>query len=230
MVEGKGGRERRCPNCGALIGADATWCGQCFSRLEDEPGGSRGAPEAPTPSAEAGSEGRAGQPPGTESRSPNRMQPPTWPCPTCGFENPIAEDACATCGTPFSALFAEGPNVARIEPRKALVRSLIFPGLGHAALGRSADAVARAAMFIMILGLTAVVIASRPSSVGIAVLILYLCGALATYVFSALEAYRSAQGERPWLTSRQLLWVMVALVIVSVMLLAGAVIAVPKGG
>src|SRR5438093_570924 len=37
-------QERRCPSCGALVGRDADWCGQCFTSLaEPEPQVSEGA-------------------------------------------------------------------------------------------------------------------------------------------------------------------------------------------
>ena len=64
-------------------------------------------------------------------------------------------------------------------------------------------------------GLAAVVVSTHPSSLAVGVLVLYVLAALAIYGFSAIEAFRLAQGERPWLTTRQLLWAVVAIVIAS---------------
>lgn len=224
MSRGTGARERRCPNCGALVGSDASWCGQCFFDLEahrDRPAGEAEPPTArdetePTPTAPI--------------ERPARTKEATWPCPACGEENPIEEDVCSACGTPFSALFKETSGDRQVEPRKALIRSLEFPGLGHAALGRGGDALARGTMFVMVIGLAAIVVSTHPSSLADAVLVLYVVAALAIYGFSAIEAFRLAQGESPWLTTRQLLWAVVGIVIVSVMLLAGAIIGAPRGG
>jgi len=40
-----------------------------------------------------------------------------------------------------------------VDPRDAAIRSLIFPGLGHRALGRGLDGLARGVLFVVTFGL-----------------------------------------------------------------------------
>jgi hypothetical protein len=221
VSEPRGSRERRCPNCGALVGPDATWCGQCFARLDE-----RTEPAAPIEPDVA----RLHEPAGSSKPNPRTTQEATWPCAACGHENPIEADACSVCGSPFSALFKPEQTSPSVDPRTAVFRSLIFPGLGHAALGRGADGLVRGTMFVMVVGLGALAASTHPSSVALWILALYVLAAVAIYGFSAMETNRLAKGGRPWLSTKQLLWAIVGLVILSVMLLAGAIIAAPRGG
>ncbi len=170
-------------------------------------------------------------PPGEDATSP-AAQPaarePSWPCTTCGHENPIELDACSVCGTSFATVMRSDERPAEVDPKDALVASLIFPGLGHRKLGRSLDGFARGLLFAIMCAL-AIILAFAPGS-GIlkAMFTLYLLLALAVYVESAWEAYRMAGGAPAWVSTRQLLWATAAIVIVSVFVLALSVITVAK--
>ena len=197
--------DRRCPSCHGLVAEDAEWCGQCFTPLR----------ATPEPSAEA--RVRASDPASDPSGAPRA--PASWACPTCEHANPIDLDVCAVCGTPFAALFREGEERPSVEPRAALLRSLVFPGLGHALLGRGADGVARGMLFLWTFGTTLLILVSGVSSGPLAgLLALYGLLAISVYTLTALEAYRLAQGAGPIVSSRTLLWGAVSLVLVSVLM------------
>jgi hypothetical protein len=109
----------------------------------------------------------------------------------------------------------------RIDPVEALKWSLIYPGLGHQKAGRGADGAARGALFSLSLVLLIMVGLSGLSSTGPTIMVLlYLMTTLIVYVGSAAEAYRIARGGNPFVSSRTLLWVTVALLLVSIGLLA----------
>jgi ribosomal protein L40E len=201
--------EARCPTCGALVSADADWCGQCYTSLrppEPEP------PRAPTVA-----------PPVTGGPATA-----TWPCPTCGSQNPIELDACGVCGTSFAQLLRQeeerGPAVS---PRDAFLWSLTFPGVGHAKVGRAPDGIARGTLFVLTFGLALVIMLSGVSSAPVfAVVVLLLVAALTIYLGSAAEAYRLAEGGSPFVSARALLWATVALIMLAVSLLAMSVVTV----
>lgn len=203
--------ERRCPHCGGLVAPDAEWCGLCLRPLRPEP--------APAPPAEVG------------VRERRRGAAPTWRCPACEHENPLALDACEVCGTPFARLFVEAAPARRIEPAKALAWSLVWPGLGHWRAGRRAEGFARIVLFAWTLG-TVVLLLVSGSGLGRAapVLGLYALAALATYGLSAVDARRAAVGEGPVVGSRALLWGSVALIVLSVVFATLLTLPVARGG
>lgn len=204
--------ERRCPNCRALVSADADWCGQCFTSLRPDPKAAAG------PRREASTASVAVSPVGADGGVV-----PAWTCPVCQHANAIELDVCVVCGTAFAELFRQDEARPSVDPRTALTKSLLFPGLGHRALGRGADGVARAVLFIWTFG-TALLILSSVVSSGVTsgavagLLAMYLLLALAVYALTAFEAYRIAQGGGPIVSSRVLLWGAVSLVIVSVLM------------
>lgn len=213
----------RCPNCSALVSEDADWCGQCFTPLRTrEPG--------PEPVAVAGpgpSPGEVGR--GAEDETPARPAA-TWPCPTCGSSNPLDLDVCAVCGTSFAQLLRREEDRPTVPPREAFLWSLTFPGVGHAKAGRPADGIARGTLFVLTFGLTLVIVSSGVSTGPVfGVVALLLVSALLLYVGSAFEAYRIAEGGAPFVSARALLWATVALIMVSVSLLAMSVVGVTGG-
>jgi hypothetical protein len=204
----------RCPNCSALVSADADWCGQCFTSLR-----------TPVPDPE----------PDPTRATPNRARPvdgaegavPTWPCPTCGTQNPIELDLCSVCGTSFGQLFREAAAGTTVSPRDAFLWSLTFPGVGHAKAGRAPDGIARGTLFTLTFGLALVIVTSGVSTPPVfGVVILLLGSALVLYLGSAAEAYRIASGGSPFVSARTLLWATVALIMISVALLAMSVVTV----
>lgn len=195
-----GGRteERRCPSCGALVGPGAEWCGQCFATL----------PAAPEPTG----------PGSTQGVGPPAFAAPVWPCPLCRHRNPIEADVCEVCDTPFGRLFEEERR-SEVSPRTALVRSLLFPGAGHAAAGRSGEGLLRGVLFAWTLGMAAMFLSAWRGA-GAVLAGLYGAAAAVIYVLSALEARRLAEGDEPLLPPRALLWGSVALVAASGLLAA----------
>jgi hypothetical protein len=142
-----------------------------------------------------------------------------WTCPVCQQANAIELDVCSVCGTAFAALFRQDEARPSVDPRTAFTKSLLFPGLGHRALGRGADGVARAVLFIWTFGTALLILSAGVSSGAVAGLFsVYLLLALAVYALTAFEAYRIAQGGEPIVSSRVLLWGAVSLVIVSVLM------------
>jgi len=215
-------RERRCPSCGALASADATWCGQCFAPLAaaDEPHppaeGQRPAERAATPGDASSS---------TVATRERRPAAATWPCPVCETDNPIERDACSACGTSFAALLRDEPRPRSVDPRDAFVRSLAFPGLGHRMIGRGGDGLARAVLVLMTLSIAAVAIASGGGgSAVVGIGALFGSIALAAYLGTAFEAARMARGRPALVSSRGLLWIVVGLLMGSVLILALLVI------
>jgi hypothetical protein len=217
--------ERRCPNCGALVAADAQWCGQCFESLvepepEPEPEPVRSPESGPSPGADT-SRSPAGAPPATAL--------PTWPCPACGNANAIELDACAVCGTSFAALMRQGEERPKVEPKTALAWSLIFPGLGHRKVGRGMDGLARGVLFAMLFVMALLTgLSAGGSGVLFGLFALFLGLAVVVYAGTAWEAYHLAEGGEPVVSARALLWATVGVIFLSVAVLALTVITAAK--
>jgi hypothetical protein len=145
-----------------------------------------------------------------------------WMCPECDLENPLEASACARCGTPFRNLFQEGPVRPSVEPGRAAALSLMFPGLGHRALGRSAEGLARAVVFLWTVGMGLAILASAGglSAGPFGPLLVVLFGAAAiVYGTTAADARRIARGDDPVMTSRMLLYGSTGLMFVIVVIL-----------
>jgi hypothetical protein len=198
--------ERRCHNCGALVSAEASWCGQCYASLE------RGESAA---QAAGSQDDVAPSSPTTEDRATA-----TWPCPVCGTDNPLEADACTTCGTSFGSLLSLDGQREPIGPRDALAWSLVFPGVGHQRLGLGLDGLARGILFTMTFGMALLLGFGAARGPTFALFLLYLLLAIGTYSVTAWEAYRVAQGAPLFVPSRPLMWVTVVLMLVSVVALA----------
>lgn len=194
--------ERRCSTCGALVSAEAEWCGQCYAPMRPDAAG------APT----------GGAPPGLEVREGR----PAWTCPVCGQGNAIEASRCTACGTPFGRLFAEPAAMPEVDPQTAAAWSLAFPGLGHWRLGRKGDAVARAIVFAWAFGALLILLVSRFGKGGLgptfSLFAVFLLGSVIVYATSALDAFRLASGSDPIVSSRTLLWGSVGLIVLSVMI------------
>ena len=207
--------DRRCPTCGALVAADAEWCGQCFTPLraaEPDPSATATATRRDRPSS-SGSLGGAIQI--EDGRT-------VWTCPACETRNPIEAGVCTTCGTPFARLLEEPSEHPQLDPQTAAVWSMVFPGLGHWKLGRRGDAIARFAMFGWSFGALLVLLVSRFGKGGLGptmpLFLLFLGASVAIYVLSVIDAYRIAAGEQPLVGSRALLWTSAGLIVLSVLI------------
>jgi hypothetical protein len=150
------------------------------------------------------------------------MGRPTWTCPACSEANPLDLDICRVCGTAFRTLLKEPEVVPDVEPAVALRRSLMFPGLGHVAVGRVAEGVARATLFLWSVGTALFALSARgDGSAGLGPMapmaIMFMVAAVAVYGLSAVDAQRAADRRPPVLSTRFLLYGAAGLVILSVL-------------
>jgi hypothetical protein len=210
----------RCPSCGALVSSDAEWCTQCYEPLRREERaaaaatpGAIGAPREPTTGVVETPGGG-----GLDIAEGHA----TWTCPVCGELNAIEASVCIVCATPFARLFAEPEETPKVDPERAAIWSLVFPGLGHWKLGRKGDAVARFVLFGWSFGTLCVLIVSRIGKGGLgpttALFALFGSASLAIYALSALDAYRIAKEEEPIVSTRVLLWGSAGLVVLSTLI------------
>jgi uncharacterized membrane protein (GlpM family) len=205
--------EPRCPRCGALVAADAEWCGQCLSPLLEAAPAAGPAGPGTTAVATASRFERAADGQGPLS---------AWRCPTCDAANGLEVHACRICGTPFSRLF-EGPmSPPAVSPDAAAAWSLLLPGLGHWFAGRRPEAVARFVLAAWVGGMLVVLLASRGREDGFGMagglVGLFAVAAFALWAEAAIDARRAVSGLRPVVSSRAMLWACVALVGLSILL------------
>ena len=141
-----------------------------------------------------------------------------WTCPVCGTANQIELNMCAACGTPFTRLFEERADRPQVDPRSAAKWSLAFPGLGHAKIGRAAEGVARAVLFLWSIGTALLLLLTPSPGLGFikALAVTVLLAALAAYGLAAIDAFRQAAGDDPILSARLLLYGTAGLVFMSV--------------
>ena len=235
--------ERRCPNCGGLVGADAEWCTQCFARLTDpEPtapeAGEGESASAPAPAGPAeGSEGtedlgaieegpggflRLGPKTGIGAGLHAKGESIVWDCAMCGTENPLEAAVCSVCGTPFGKIFEEPEEGPSVDPGRAATFSLFFPGIGHFLAGRVGEGFARAVVFAFSLVLGILSIGPvRAGSRGLHLMLMLLSFAVsaAIYVTSTADAGRAARGEPQILPMRVLLYGAVGLIFLAIVVL-----------
>jgi ribosomal protein L40E len=202
--------ERRCRSCGALVAADAQWCGQCFAPVrEPEP-----IPEPiPEPAPSVATTGTGG-----------KRRAPYWPCTVCGAENPLESELCGTCGTPFVHVMRAEPDRGAVDPDAVFRRSLVFPGLGHRMVGRPMDGLARGVLFAISAVMAALTGITAKNPVTTVVFVVLLVVAIAVYVGSAVEARNLARGGELLVSSRTLMWILVGLVFTSVGILGFSVV------
>jgi hypothetical protein len=213
------------------VGPDAQWCGQCLTRFDRPaptapPAAANPGPVAPRP-PEAPEDGApsAGSSPSGPEASPGPIRAGAagieWECATCGVANPIDATVCRACGAPFSRLFEEERARPTVPPERATTLSLMFPGIGHIALGHTAEGIARAVIFTYTLATVVSVLAAR----GIGDLGPYLplvlvsaVAGVALYVLTAVDAGRIARREPPIVSTRALLFGAVGLMLLTVAL------------
>ncbi|MGH2690881.1 MAG: hypothetical protein ACRDHM_00060 [Actinomycetota bacterium] len=233
--------ERRCPNCGGLVGADAEWCTQCFARLtepeaagtEQEAAETEQEIAAPAATEGVGLEGEAtgGGPPEFVHLGPQtgigaglhaKGESIVWDCAMCGTENPIDAATCSACGTRFGQIFEEPEEKPSVDPGRAAMFSLFFPGAGHFVAGRRGEGFARAVVFAFALMLGIFSIGpARAGSGGpyMLMMVVSLAFAAGVYVTSTADAGREARGEKPILSMRMLLYGAVGLMFAAIAIL-----------
>ena len=125
----------------------------------------------------------------------------------------------------------QGERPPQVDPVAAAIRSALVPGLGHWALGRRGDAIARFVLAIWFTGAAVSVLASGSGTAGAAAFaIVFVVAALALWASSALDAYLIALGRSPLVTPRVLLWAIAIVVLAAV--LVGTLLIIPsaRGG
>lgn len=196
--------EQRCGSCGALVSAEAEWCGQCFASLRE--------PDPPPPMPLMPSlDAPVGDAPAQSALSDldAPTQEPFWPCTVCGAHNPIFLEMCETCGTAFAAVM-RGTTRRDVDPQAARNRSLLFPGAGHTMLGYGIDGFARGALFVLSLGIALYLWITAPHIGPIVIAIMLMIGvAIGIYVLAAVETKQLAAGGQLIVPSKFLLWVAV---------------------
>ena len=218
--------ERRCASCGAVLYEGAAWCGMCFEPVASDSGAEAGREPAldPEPASVGESREPERQATGAAPAAPTTeaAKGPMWPCPVCDGRNPIELDSCATCGASFASLMRQETARVHVDPRAAFRRSLIFPGLGHRMVpGREVDGLARGVLFAMLLIATLMLGLSGVHAGSVLLLFLvYLASSVAVYLLTAIEAARLAEGGEPIVSSRTLLWATVAILLLSIVVVA----------
>jgi hypothetical protein len=145
-----------------------------------------------------------------------------WDCPACETENPIDAAVCSACGTRFGQIFEEPTEERSMEPGRAAMLSLLFPGAGHFALGRRGEAFARGIIFAfaLILGLAAIgPVRAGSGGTYMMLMVISLASAAGLYLTSTADAGRAALGEQQILSMRVLLYGAVGLMFAAVVLL-----------
>jgi hypothetical protein len=215
---------RRCPNCGALLGEDAEWCGQCFTDLR-APRRSETPPRIEVPVGVTGTEQpnghtpRGREPIGGETPSAAERSDAGWPCAVCGRRNAMEVSICLSCGTPFGHGFEAAEERPAISPASAVKWSLLYPGLGHLKAGRPADALARGVVFTWPFVTGLLFLSAHPAGrLGLigALGMTFLFAAVLLYIAIAVDAGRVADGDEPMISNRALLWIAAGIVLCSV--------------
>ena len=226
--------ERRCPNCGGLVGADAEWCTQCFARLiQTEAKETEQETATPAAAEIPGLEGiettedlpefvhippASGMGAGLHAKGESIV----WDCAMCGTENPLEAAVCSACGTRFGQIFEQPAEEEPVDPGRAATFSLFFPGAGHFLAGRKGEGFARGIVFTFALLLGIFSIGPVRAGSGAAylfMLVLSLAFAAGVYVTSTADAGRAARGEKPILSMRMLLYGAVGLMFAAIAIL-----------
>ena len=131
-----------------------------------------------------------------------------WPCPACGFSNPMSKDRCEVCATPFSKLFEERSSSRPMpDPQRAALASLFVPGLGHAKCGRVAEGIARGMLFAWTFATWLILMLVHvPAGPLDAMGWLFFLAAAAIYGATVLDAYRLASRDEQLLSPKLLLY------------------------
>ena len=211
-------KRAKCPRCGALLLADARFCGQCFLSFRPAGRSRRQIPPPPPRPDVAAQADVVGTPPEGRAAvvSPER-KPAGWPCPVCGFLNTLDRNACQVCTTPFAALFEEQGPEAKRDPQRIARAALMFPGLGHIQAGRVGEGVSRALLFLWwFVGAISLFVFRSPDGPLVPLAGLFLIAAVAIYAFSVVDAKRLAHGEAQILPARMLLYGSAVLVMLAV--------------
>lgn len=185
-----------CTQCGARNPAEAEWCGQCFAPLEEKQAGEDGPRNGEKPAASPAAVAEEGSTSleasvGHAEDAPT-TKPGTWVCSVCDTSNLLEVEDCSACGTSiFRAFGAEVQDAVDVDPRQALLRSVMFPGLGHAYAQQGLLGAAIGGFTLMAVGFGIGLAATGLGNFGWPLLL----EALGVWVAAAFDAYRIAGGQ-----------------------------------
>ncbi len=216
--------ETRCPQCGARNKADADWCTQCYTRLDEPTPSPPPPPSAPTPAVGPVPPAPAEVPPGTatdatgdgtlrsgDGRFRQAEDGLEWRCEVCQEWNPIERVTCRVCSTPFGRSPRDDQRPARPDVAPALLvgGSLVLPGLGHWLLGLRGAAVLRLVLALVWgLGGITLFLQARESGQSFLPAVPLLLGWAIVAAGSANDAHVEGGGAGQLaLSGRTLLWV-----------------------
>lgn len=200
-----------CPNCGARNAIGALWCGQCYRPFEQDGDTTK----SDVPETEAAADGQMTM----ELPLPEapRVSGSAWICSVCGTSNPLAESICSACGSSIFETFMTKED-RHFDPRRAALRGLLLPGLGHAYAGQTLLGVSIGALVAVSIALGAMLMALGVVSAGV---LLVLVG-VGVWAVGVLDAVRWAGGQtdevvlRPHVLTAIVGVVLVILIIVAV--------------
>ena len=154
-----------------------------------------------------------------------------WACGACGTWNLLDTPRCAVCGAAFAASGAAlgtaagatgSVEVGEGRFTEARRRAWWFPGLGQWYLGDHGSAIAR--MILSVVWLVGAALVASAGAVGVPVALPLLFGALGVWLVSVDDVRRRERGSRALLDGRVLLWLVVAVTILSLATLLVAAI------
>ncbi|HVL99082.1 MAG TPA: hypothetical protein VM324_07305 [Egibacteraceae bacterium] len=221
----------RCPACGATNAESADWCSQCYAALVAPT-----APDVPEgavapPAVDAARQGDGGGHPAPTGKGDGGGHPAAegfrrrgaiieWECPACRRWTSVESLQCGACATPLSARWQladdRPPGLERrfAEPwTAAFALSAVVPGAGHIGLGRYSSGFARAVLFAVwtaggvVLWRTGGGLAGGPM----------LAGAGLLWAGSLVDLRALKHRRRELLGGRTLLWLVVAVLALSIL-------------
>ena len=187
-----------CSQCGARNPAEAEWCGQCFASLDEQTAAGDHLPfdveppENPTSASDGAPASGSAEVATGLAEGASAAKTSTWVCSVCETSNALETEQCSACGTSiFQAFGAEAEEEIKVDPQQALLRSVMFPGLGHAYAQQGLLGSAIGGLTLMSVGFGIGLAASGLGGFGWPLIL----EALGVWVAAAFDAYRIAGGQ-----------------------------------
>lgn len=225
----------RCGDCGATNADTADWCSQCYADLRL----ASSTPErpSPSPSEPVADRGPVADPRGVDDQPTadgfrRRDGTVEWECPACGDWNTVESLRCNTCGTTIAARWDGDADRAAAERRFSqpwtaiLALTAVVPGAGHIGLNLYGAGLARAVLYAVWLA-GGVALWRAGGALAGAPLVL---GAALLWAVSLADVVALRRGGRELLGGRSLLWLVVAVMVLSLVGVFTAAAGAPGAG